>query len=137
LAETNSELLETLKTLSSDPSRVFALYSQLYEASLLVPVRAGSENDLGCADFLTYPTVDQLRELPIFTRREYLLENLPDDAVLIRVNGDLLWRRLLEIVGLDNCQAAVDPGQKHGIRLRRDMILGMIMMHDQGGDVAL
>jgi hypothetical protein len=121
-----SALLDTLKALPTDPSRAVDLYSQLYAASLIALVQAGSEANLGSALFLTYPTRDKIRELPLFTSREFVLANLPADAVSITVSGSALWPRLLDIVKTGECEAAVDPGQKHGIRLKREMILGMI-----------
>jgi hypothetical protein len=48
-----STLLDTLKALPTDPSRVVDLYSQLYAASFLAFVQAGSEANLGSALFLT------------------------------------------------------------------------------------
>jgi hypothetical protein len=124
-----SALLHTLKALPTDPSRIADLYSQLYAASFIAFVQEGSESDLGSALFLTYPTQDQMRELPLFTSREFLLPNFPADAVAISISGSELWPRLLDIVKTGECEAAVDPGQKHGIRLKREMILGMISMY--------
>jgi hypothetical protein len=63
--------------------------------------------------------------LPIFTSRDYLFEP-PADAVLITVRGEALWPRLLELCQAGECEVAVDPGQSHAIRLRENMILGMI-----------
>ena len=124
-----SALLETLKALPTDPSRVIDLYSQLYAASLITFVQAGSEANLGSALFLTYPTQDKIRELPLFTGREFVLSSFPAEAVPITVQGSALWPRLLDIVKTGECEAAVNPGQKHGIRLKREMILGMISMY--------
>lgn len=121
-----SALLETLKALPNDPSRVIDLYSQLYAASFIAFVQAGSQANLGSALFLTYPTKTQIRELPLFTCKEFVLPNFPAEAVPITVPGAALWPRLLDIVKTGECEAAVDPGQKHGIRLKQEMILGMI-----------
>jgi SseB protein N-terminal domain len=116
-----------LKALPVDPARVVDLYPQLYTGSFLVLVQAGTEADLGTALFLICPSTDGMRELPVFTSRDYVLENLPADAVLVGVRGDALWPRLLlELVSAEACQVAVDPGQSHGIRLPENMILGMI-----------
>lgn len=122
----NSDLLNTLKALPTDPSRAVNLYPELYAGSFVVPVQTGSEANLGTALFLTYPTKDGIRELPVFTSLDYVLKNLPDNVVFVTVTGAVLWRRLLDIVKAGECEAAVDPGQSHGIRLRGDMILGMI-----------
>lgn len=123
----NLDLLQTLKALPTDPSRVVDLYSQLYAGSFVVPVQAGSEADIGTAMFLIYPTRDGIRELPIFTSRDYVLMNLPNDVVFVTVVGAVLWPRLLDVIrAAAGCQIAVDPGQRHGIRLTDGMILGMI-----------
>jgi hypothetical protein len=122
----NLALMRTLQALPTEPARVVDLYPQLYAGSFVVAVQAGSEADLGMALFWIYPSTDGIRELPIFTSRDYLLENLPADAVLLTVRGEALWPRLLELVRAEECEVAVDPGQDHGIRLRKEMILGMI-----------
>jgi hypothetical protein len=121
-----STLLDTLKALSTDPSRVVDLYPQLYSASFIAFAQIGSEANLSSALFLTYPTQDEIRELPLFTSREFVLPNFPAEAVPITVPGSALWLRLLDIVKTGECEAAVDPGQKHGIRLKQEMILGMV-----------
>jgi hypothetical protein len=120
-------LLDTLKALPTDPSRVVDLYSQLYAASFIAFVQAGTEANLGSALFLTYPTQDKIRELPLFTSREFVIPNFPAEAVPITIPGSALWPRLLDIVKTGDCEAAVDPGQEHGIRLKREVILGMIL----------
>jgi hypothetical protein len=122
----NPDLLKTLKALPTDRSRVVNLYPELYAGSFVVPVQKGSEANLGTALFLTYPTKDGIRELPVFTSLDFVLKNLPVDVAFITVTGAVLWRRLLDIVKNGECEAAVDPGQSHGIRLRQEMILGMI-----------
>jgi hypothetical protein len=125
----NSDLVGTLKALSTDPARVVDLYRQLYAGSFVVPVQEGSERDLGTALFVTYPCPDGARELPVFTSLDYVLKDMPIEVVLVTVNGNALWPRLLELVRTAKCEVAVDPGQVHGIRLRETMILGMIRSH--------
>lgn len=119
------ELLDTLRTLRSDPSRAVVLYEQLFRASFFVLVKSGSEAHLESHLFLTYPTIDDIRELPVFTLRKFVLEDLAVDAVLVQVDGPRLWFRMLDIVKTGECEVAIDPGQVHGIRLNREMILGM------------
>ena len=128
----NEQLIRTLEALPSDPSRVVDLYSQIYAGLFVVPVQAGSEMYLNKAKFLKYPTPDGVNELPIFTSRDYVLKNLPQDTVFVTVAGAALWPRLLDVVKeAGRCVAAVDPGQKHGIRLSDSMILGMISSYNQ------
>ena len=119
------ELLETLKALRSDPTQAIELYQQLYHAAFFAFVQSGSESTLEEHLFLTYPGGGDVRELPLFTVRDFVLEGFLNDALLININGPQLWPRLLEIVETGKCEAAVDPGQSHGIRLNREMILGM------------
>jgi hypothetical protein len=51
---------------------------------------------------------------------------VPEDAVPVQVDGPALWKRLLDVVEPKKVEVEVDPGQAHGIRLRRRMILGMV-----------
>jgi hypothetical protein len=37
-----------------------------------------------------------------------------------------LWIKLLDVIENAKCQVAIDPGQPHGIRLTKEMVLGMI-----------
>jgi len=122
----NVELLETLGAFRANPARVVDLYRQLYEGSFLVLVQAGSQASLSTMNFLTYPTSDGSQQLPVFTRSEYVLEERLPDAIPVTLEGKVLWSRLLEFIGPETCTVEVDPGQPHGIRLRRDMILGMV-----------
>ena len=119
------ELLETLRALKSDPGRAVELYQQLYRETFFAVVQAESEKDLDSYLFLNYPTADGLRELPLFTKPEFVLPGMPDEASVVQINGPELWPRLLDIVETRKIEAAVDPGQPHGIRLTREMILGM------------
>lgn len=126
----NSVLIETLKKLIIDKTAVVDLYQQLYSASFLVPVRKGSEGSTESMMFLIYPSERDSSELPIFTSNDYINQFFKiypnNDSVLERVPGALLWPRLLQIVLEKREFVAIDPGQKHGIRLNRDMILGMV-----------
>jgi hypothetical protein len=124
------ELLDTLRALRADPGRAVGLYEQLYRESFFALVQAQSETDLQAYLFLNYPTADGLRELPLFTKREFVLPRMLV-ASLVLINGPQLWPRLLDIVETRKLEAAVDPGQPHGIRLTREMILGMTTCNAQ------
>ena len=128
------ELLNTLRALKSDPGRAVDLYEQLYRESFFALVQSGSEANLQSYLFLNYPTADGLRELPLFTKREFVLPGMPDEALLVQIDGPDLWRRMLDIVETRKLEAAVDPGQPHGIRLTREMILGMTAEYSQRDD---
>ena len=43
----------------------------------------------------------------------------------VKVGGEEMWPRLLDVVRTGDCEVAVDPGEKHGVRITREMILGM------------
>jgi hypothetical protein len=105
----NADLVRTLKALPIEPARVVDLYPQLYAGTFAVPVQAGSEADLGTAAFWIYPSTDGVRELPVFTVRDPLLENVPVDTVLIAPrysreqgsdtpNDQRLWRSVTRTV---------------------------------------
>ena len=125
----NTELLDTLKALPADPARATELYSQLFDASFIVLVQSGSEQDLGSMLFLTYLSSGGVRELPVFTQKDFILTDLADNAISVEVHGVHLWRRLLDYVKTGECEAAVDPGTPHGIRLNREMVLGMCLKY--------
>jgi hypothetical protein len=71
------ELLNTLRALKSDPGRAVELYGQLYRESLFALVKAGSETNLQSCLFLHYPSADGIRELPLFTKPEFVLPGMP------------------------------------------------------------
>jgi hypothetical protein len=100
----NSELVGTLKALSTDPARVVDLYRQLYAGSFVVPVQEGSEPDLGTALFVTYPCPDGARELPVFTSPDYVLRDMPIEVVLVTVDGNALGPRLLTNRKVRSCR---------------------------------
>ena len=124
-----SPLLDTVVALRRDPTRVVVLYAQLYASRFFVQVQAGSEADIRSALFLTYDTRDNIKELPIYTSLEAVLPGVPSDAVTISVDGPTLWPRLLNVIQTGQCEAAVDPGAPHAIRVTREMILGMVRQY--------
>ena len=133
-SSTARALLSTLRALRAEPARAAELYPQLYAASFFALVEAGSEGSPEAFSFLTYACADATRELPVFTRREYKLDSMPADAVLIGVPGPVLWPRLLTVVDWASCNVAVDPGQPHGIRLTEPMVLGMVSKYTKSAN---
>lgn len=125
----NEQLLDTLRGFRTDLGLVVGLYRQLFEGRFWVLAQRPAER-LETMLFLTYPTQDGIRELPVFTARDrsLLLQFTADlpDCVSIDVEGARLWPRLLEIVRTRECEAAVDPGEDYAIRVTREMILGMV-----------
>jgi hypothetical protein len=119
-------LLEILKGLPYDPSLAVELYKQLYESMFIALIDQGTENNINTMAFLTYPTEDGTRELQIFTDSSYVLELDKEKSCTVEIPGHLLWPRLLQIIESEVCEVAVDPGQEHGIRLNKNMILGMV-----------
>lgn len=128
----NESLLETLKALPDNPAVVVVLYKQLFEGNFLSIIQKGTQQDLNSMSFLTYETKDGKRELPIFTQKEFVLNFSNANSEIIYLSGELFWKRLLNIVETDvKLTIAVDPGQKHGIRITAPMILGMITKYDK------
>jgi len=119
-------LLATLQQLRGDPSAVVHLYEQLFAESFWALVRPGTEDVVGQMEFVTYSTIDNARELPLFTSKEFILKFPKEHPIPVRVAGPELWPRLLQVLPIDHSQAAIDPDQRHGIRLTEPMILGMV-----------
>jgi type III secretion system (T3SS) SseB-like protein len=128
----NEDLLETLRALRSDPTRAVVLYEQLFRGRYWVLAQKPAEK-LENMFFLTYPTRNEKRELPTFTagNRELLskLISQATDAVVVEIEGSRMWPRMYDVVKEGNCFVAVDPGEQYGIRLTKEMILGMINMY--------
>lgn len=122
----SEELINTLQSLRNDATRVVVLYEQLAKSDLVALVRSGTEHEVASMQFLTYPSSGDVQELPLFTRPEFVLAFEAAEAVSVTVQGNLLWPRLLDIIKTGECEAAIDPGQVHGIRLNREMVLGMV-----------
>lgn len=127
----NEKLIDTLLRLPSDPTVVVDLYAQLFEGHFWV--LADSAEKIEAVQFLTYPTTDSARELPIFTHtdRRVLadLKRQVPAAHVQEVEGAQFWLRTLMLLEADSFFVAVDPGEEHGIRLTKEMILGMISLH--------
>lgn len=122
-------LLDTLNRLVTDKSVVFNLYKQLFEAEFIALVLKGTESDIHKMAFLTYYTSDDFRELPIFTENKFVVSDLDQESVPVRVGKSSLWSRLLEIIETGKCEVAINPGQEHAIRINKEMILGMISLY--------
>jgi hypothetical protein len=124
----NEALIGALEHLRDDPSAALALYEQLYEARLFALVSDGMTT-VPDIMFITYPSLDGVRELPVFTSdRVPLLSKLQQEsgATPIAIDGPILWRRLLDIVQTGECEIAVDANEDYGIRLNREMVLSMV-----------
>ena len=119
-------LLNSLNNLRADPTVVIKLYKQLFEATFFSLVRQGTETSLDTAQFLTYNATDNVRELPLFTDEKFVLNNLSSEAIKIKFGGEPLWTRLLNDIETGKCEVAINPGQPHGIRLTKEMVLGII-----------
>ena len=125
----NENLIIILKNLKSDPTQVVLLYERLYKSNFIALVRPNTEGQLNTMEFLTYPTVDEIGELPIFTSSQYVYDFGQAHPILIELLGKDLWPKLSDIIKTGTLEVAVDPGQDHGIRLTTEMILGMISMY--------
>jgi hypothetical protein len=129
----NEQLLETLRGFRQDLGLVVVLYQQLFEGRFWVLAQRPAEQ-LETMLFLNYPAQGGVRELPVFTARDRGLltkftAEVPD-CMMVEIEGARLWPRLLDIVRTRELEAAVDPGEQYGIRLTREMILGMISQYE-------
>ena len=126
----NAELVRLLRAFRSDPPLVIQLYEKLFFGRFWMLAQEPAA--ISQMAFLTYPTADGIRELPVFTA--------PDRATLARlvaesgakpveVEGISLWPRLLDIVKTGETEAAVDAGENYSIRLNLQMILTMVRVH--------
>ena len=130
----SESLLEILQNLRSNPALVVNLYQKLFEHSYYAFVQTGSFVTCNTMKYLTYETADRIQELPLFTQEEFIFENTPENASLIEISGLEFWQHLLTVIKTGECEAAIDPGQNHGIRLTKEMILSMILQYDTFND---
>jgi hypothetical protein len=125
----NDALIETLKGMKKDPALAVILCEQLFRGRFWA-IAQKSTDDLGNLAFLTYPSGGNVRELPVFSDpKRHLLTELSSelgDSMIIEVEGKNLWPRMLDTVKTGECEIAVDPGEEHGVRLTREMVLGMV-----------
>ena len=122
----NHRLKEILSGLATNPSLVVDLYEELFNGSYFGFVRKGTEERWNTIEFLTYDSKDHIRELPLFTQIDSVFPDQPADSHLVEISGQELWEKLLTIVETGKCEVAIDPSQAQGIRLTKEMILGMI-----------
>ncbi len=125
----NERLISILNSLKSDPSVVVILYEEIFNSTFFAIIQKGTESSLNRMKFLTYPTSDEVRELPIFSSKDFLLPDLTEDSSIIELYGQSFWEQMLEIIETGKCEIAINPGQPHGIRLTKEMIQGMILKY--------
>ena len=127
----NQQLVDKLKELLKDPTIALEIYEQLFNADLIALVfdpKATHDR----LSFLTYETTDGLCGLPVFTSNQtVLLSSLEAESTAKRLtlNGHQLWPILLKQAEDINCQIEIDAGEDYGIRLSKEMLLGMIAMY--------
>lgn len=122
-------LIEILIELKTNPSIVIELYEKIFNSKFLAIVRKGTEENLNVTEFSSYETQDGIFEIPLFTENKFIFENFSEDAIVAEFGGLELWKRLLEILENKNIQIAINPGQSHGIRLTKEMILGKVNVY--------
>ena len=127
----NELLITTLKELVTDKAVVVKLYERLFNGEFFTVVNPDTGLKIEMLEFLSYPTVDNATEIPIYTREEYIFGFDNYDISIINIPANILWPRLLDVIDSSQCQIAVDPGQAHGIRVTKTMILGMISTYAQ------
>lgn len=128
-AKMQHSLIEILIELKTNPSVVVELYEKIFCSKFLAIVRKETEDNLNVTEFSSYETRDGIFEIPLFTENKFIFENFADDAIVAEFGGLALWKRLLEILENKNIQIAINPGQSHGIRLTKEMILGMVNVY--------
>jgi hypothetical protein len=126
----NAELLRLLRGLRADPTLTVPLHESLFSAQLWALIEAPAP--IADMSFLSYPSRDGLRELPVFTAEDRaLLRQLAAEsgALPTEVSGPAFWPKMLDVAKTGECEVAVDPGEAHGIRVTLQMALGMVQMY--------
>ena len=126
----NKDLIKALHDLKTDATDATYLYELILQSQLYSIVRMGTENDIKKAEFLNYPSIDGVLELPLFTRLELALNFAKkfssDDNIIFSYSCIPMWKQLYDLIKDSKCQVAIDPGENYGIRLNASMILGML-----------
>ncbi len=126
-----SNATQILIKLENDPTYFNRLYEALYFSDFITLVKPGTQNEIYLTEFLTYPTLDGIQELPLFTEDDFILNFSSIQILILKVKGIELWPRLLNIIETEKYEVAINPGKSHGIRLNNSMILGMISMYSK------
>jgi SseB protein N-terminal domain len=133
----NKQLQRTMQALKANPAFAVELYEFLFSSHFWALVTHPGEN-VDDPYFLIYESADGVRELPVFTAPDQPLvgrfATLNPSPTSVEFDGRALWPRLLKVLEHSNAQVAVDPGEAHGIRLTRTMILGMISKYGGAAD---
>lgn len=119
-------LLQTLYDLINDKTVVVRLYQEIFSSNFFTLIKAGTNDTWDKILFCVYDTADEITAIPLFTKEEFIFENYPEDAVRIEIWGQPFWEKLLTIVETGKCEIEIDPGQPHGIRLNKEILLGMV-----------
>jgi hypothetical protein len=114
----DSSLLTMLQAFSTNSGVALQLYEKLYGATFFVPMQQGN--------LLKYVSKG-VSSLLVFTQAVFVFKDIPEDAVIVELDGPTLWSKLLDATRTEQCEVEVDPLQPHSIRLRRSMILGMVL----------
>jgi SseB protein N-terminal domain len=132
----NDDLVESLIILKRDPTIVVRLYEQVFRGRFFALV-ADPAAPISSIAFLSYPSANGIRCIPLFTSvSRRLLSELKTEAGnprAVEFDGPLLWSRMLEIIRTGGCEVELDPGESHGIRLTKEMILGMVSTYGDPG----
>jgi hypothetical protein len=135
----NEDLLATIRALRENPAVVVDLYLQLYDGNFWTLVRR-EIIDPKRPNFLTYIAQDEIRVVPVFTNPAHqllmALKNDNSDSMTMEASGRMIWPRILNVVAIGECEVELDPGETHGIRLDRAMILGMVRAYDPSQEFA-
>lgn len=122
-------LTRTLQDLITDKTVVVRLYEEIFVSRFFTLIKTGPNDRWDKVSFLAYETTDKISAIPLFTDESFIFGSYPDTATKVEIWGQPLWEKLLTIVETGKCEIEIDPGQPHGIRLTKEILLGMIAQY--------
>lgn len=126
-----NSLVDLLIKFKTDPTVVVELYPQLAVASFTIIVR--KDLDPETIEFRVYPSKKDISCVPLFTSRQTVLPELLDKtSETMNIRGPELWGILADLTAQDEkLEIELDPGQNHGIRIGRTVLLGILHLAKQ------
>lgn len=122
-------LIQTLRELITDKTVVVRLYQEVFYSRFFTFIKGGEIDTWDNIFFCIYDTSDKITAIPLFTNEEFAFDIYSENAVRVEIWGQPFWEKLLTIVETGNCEIEIDPGQPHGIRINKEMLLGMVAQY--------
>jgi hypothetical protein len=120
-------LTDTLNRLKTNPTLVIELYEQIFNAKFFTVVRKGSEEyPFGDMQLAIYNAPDGVNEFFLFTEEKLVPAILLEQNSIIKVFGQSFWSKIYLMMVKAKFQVTINPIGVNGIRLTKEMILGMI-----------